>query len=724
MLSYPDRNTFEQIRARWEGAQLAEDATSEMVGRKEKQAPQQPVDGEPFANSGSKFRRKLSHFISHPLSQRKSTPRCHQMTLPSPALSQPTTTKQLTETYGCDASLSPDRDDSTSERSNGLSTTPTATVSSVYPDTTPKPLPRYRTLSYIPRPIRVESQLSATDVEEPVKVDASTLMKNLTTRATASKIPTPSPPLSTRRRSSPRQYLLHYASQPAKHIVTAHPFAGIHNTSPSKFTVRSHTTPNLVMGANSPPAASFMASGNTRRNKAVTSSIVQKRVLQENVPINKRATETRTLRKDEVYKRQSLATPTTMPKRMSLGPDAPLQTGSQPNPATTPTGRKRLSSLPAQPTPVTVKRIDPNEYIERYPAEPFHLANGNTVAQLRLMGPRNPPTPTPHIIDLQKPNLPCSGIEKDPQREKLETSNNLGSVWRSSRSSALKTHEVRRLPRASTFHNFGFRQECPVPVPPIPDQYMQPSLSNLTQYLRMSPVNPVKPRPVRITSDAASCESIPEETDEIGHGRSVYTPWSWGEREQYYCLDCSILTTSFTSPTVVPSTFISLANRQSAQTKRNTDYPVDNSDTRSWPVSGYHCLENADIDPLSQVKDYMPPLYWAGRFQSRFDQWRTEAMRSEINPDHQMSGPLGEYKLNQEHLAVCCIFAQLRALCASNQAAESLCVSLLSISSFSCVTNHLSRNLSLITKEIISYSTIYSILRQCPLVNLTIIRLT
>ncbi|KAI2477138.1 hypothetical protein Ptr902_11211 [Pyrenophora tritici-repentis] len=75
-----------------------------------------------------------------------------------------------------------------------------------------------------------------------------------------------------------------------------------------------------------------------------------------------------------------------------------------------------------------------------------------------------------------------------------------------------------------------------------------------------------------------------------------------------------------------------------------------------------------------EVKDYMPPLYWAGRFTSRYDQWRTDAMIRELdlNSDHQTSGPLSECKLSEEKLAKCYIFGQLRDLCTSDQAADSL----------------------------------------------------
>lgn len=103
--------------------------------------------------------------------------------------------------------------------------------------------------------------------------------------------------------------------------------------------------------------------------------------------------------------------------------------------------------------------------------------------------------------------------------------------------------------------------------------------------------------------------------------------------------------------------------------------------SRPWIVTGHHVAvgDNADVVVLGQVKSYMPPLYWAGRFQSRFDQWRTEAMKVELDPLHEVPGHLEQCKLSEENAAACQIFLQLRDLCISNQAADSLWVSLLRV---------------------------------------------
>ncbi|KAI4930871.1 uncharacterized protein J4E92_004704 [Alternaria infectoria] len=47
-------------------------------------------------------------------------------------------------------------------------------------------------------------------------------------------------------------------------------------------------------------------------------------------------------------------------------------------------------------------------------------------------------------------------------------------------------------------------------------------------------------------------------------------------------------------------------------------------------------------------------------------------MKAELDPGHQTPGLLGECKLNQDKLAACYILGQLRDLCTSDQAADSL----------------------------------------------------
>ncbi|KAF1947634.1 hypothetical protein EJ02DRAFT_363724 [Clathrospora elynae] len=674
MLTYPDRHKFEQIRARWETAQPVEDGGAEMVGRREKQAVLPPVNGTSHANGTSKFRRTLSHglaFISNPLSQRKITPGRHQVNVPALAVTEPSTTDVTTLLPACDAPLSPTRRSTSSDRSNGSPTEPTtsadngSSTESAESDATHKPLLQSRTFSFIPLPVRAESKSFAADVEGAVKRHATATMPQPEPGPVRSKIPTPSPPLPERRRSSPRQYLHHHASQQIKHIAAAHAFAAANNGSPARYPLRSRTTPNLVKGGNSPQPAGFMAPRRPGVKRPVASPTTQKQLLQENVPTDRRITQRRSQIQEKSLRRESLAVPGTISNRRSFGPGAPLVQSTQPSFATPPTARKRLSSHLAQQTPVTAKRVQSVEKVKTHVPDPSPVAFDSSVEQPRLMGP--PPTPTRQVVDLAKPTLPRLNTDKDLQRKTLGTPNGLGGVWRSSRALAVTTHEVRRLPRSRTFHNFGTPWETSPPVPPIPEQYRTPSLSNLPQHLRMGPDPPIMARRGRLGSDATSCYSIAEETDE------EHTPYRTG-RDRSSSFELSGSTNSLTALPSVASTMQS-STAQSSTATESTAYRFSNSPTeRPWNISERQNLDDADVGSIFQVKDYMPPLYWAGRFQSRYDQWRTDAMIDELNldPNHILLGPLGECTLNQEKLAACHIFAQLRDLCTSNQAADSL----------------------------------------------------
>lgn len=105
---------------------------------------------------------------------------------------------------------------------------------------------------------------------------------------------------------------------------------------------------------------------------------------------------------------------------------------------------------------------------------------------------------------------------------------------------------------------------------------------------------------------------------------------------------------------------------------RNPTDPLQ--DRRHWSIFQRFYPDSANDVWYIQVKDYMPPLYWAGRFQSRFDQWRTEAQVAMFNPEikPEDEGPLGQCNLDDERKATILIFMQLRDLCASVQAADSL----------------------------------------------------
>ncbi|CAI6340315.1 unnamed protein product [Periconia digitata] len=73
-----------------------------------------------------------------------------------------------------------------------------------------------------------------------------------------------------------------------------------------------------------------------------------------------------------------------------------------------------------------------------------------------------------------------------------------------------------------------------------------------------------------------------------------------------------------------------------------------------------------------EIKHYMPTSYWAGRFQARSDEWRTKALLRDPEQCEDMPESLESCGLNQEDKAACFIFLQLRDLCVSDQAADSL----------------------------------------------------
>ena len=224
---------------------------------------------------------------------------------------------------------------------------------------------------------------------------------------------------------------------------------------------------------------------------------------------------------------------------------------------------------------------------------------------------------------------------------------------------ALTTHEVSKLPRSYTFHNFGARREVAPPVPRIPEQYRTVSFPNLIQPVRMDQKDTNRSHQDYIVSDTNSCESIPEETEDEKNTTPDYPPYYPGGG-LIASVESSGSSASFAAFPSVPTT--------APETARSTS---GSSSTRPWSVSEEGTLEVADIE---KVKDYMPPLYWAGRFQARCDKWRTDAMDAELNPDYQPDGLLGRCKLNQEKLAACYILGQLRDLCTSDQAADSLWV--------------------------------------------------
>ncbi|KAF2133414.1 hypothetical protein P153DRAFT_332156 [Dothidotthia symphoricarpi CBS 119687] len=664
MLSYPDRRKFQQIRARWEETAHTggEAKSSVMVGRKERQTSHQLEENEPYLNGGSKFRRKLSHglaFISHPLSQRKITPSRHPLSVPSLAAIRSHVNDGTAATRECDGPFSPMRNSMPFEHSNDAPTSRTVSTNygdltkKVDPDATPKAIPRSRTTSFIPRPVRTGSELS-THIEGPVKPYSTTIVTDAIVHTLPCKIPTPSPPLSTRRISSPRQYLPHNALQELKYNTGAS-FVGKYDVSPSRVSVRSRTTPNLVKAAGFSQSTSSMAPRNLGLKRPVASPTAQKPVLQENVPTHKRVAQRRSQIQDRTLKRESLAVAGTIANRRSFGPGPSLSIvqNTRLNCATPPTAGKRMSSYHTPPTPLTVKRIQLNLQENLPEPDRSDSLNGSSIIQPRYMSSKNATTPSAVGTPTVTSTLPRFSMGNNPRRKTTGTPNGLGGIWQPS--CALADNEVRSLPRSSTFHNFGKSWRAPPPVPYIPDRYRTPSLPNLTPHSEDTEALTRKARIIRLFSFTSSTHSIPEEiTEKEPPGVLPKTPSRYRRRP-------SLSSTVF-APLTSPSRSRSYSLFRGGYTR-----PSEDSTTNP--------LMSADVKSILQVQDYMPAGYWAGRFSTRFDQWCAEATAVEIDPNYQCQqlGSLGRCRYpDHEDEAKCYIFAQLHDMCSTVQATDSL----------------------------------------------------
>ncbi|OAG08123.1 uncharacterized protein CC84DRAFT_1162117, partial [Paraphaeosphaeria sporulosa] len=223
------------------------------------------------------------------------------------------------------------------------------------------------------------------------------------------------------------------------------------------------------------------------------------------------------------------------------------------------------------------------------------------------------------------------------------------------RSQAMVNNEV-RLPRSSTFHHFVGAGDVP-PVPPIPEKYKSASMSMLVpakEPFESSTRNPTGTiqEESRKTSPDSGDSSVTALPTMLGSGdvqQNNGSDKAWIKKPRLAGKKSKL-------SIHIPTTGRSFSAKSSCV----------------WSAKTPQDLDIADIGVSLQVKDYMPALYWAGRFQSRYDQWRTEAMQDELNPDYHMSGPLAHYNVHQENVAACHIFIQLRELCLSHLAADSL----------------------------------------------------
>jgi hypothetical protein len=651
-----------------------------MVGRN---VTQQPATGDNQNGAGSRFRRKLSHglaSISNTLSARKTTPGRHLVNNSTVAVNAPATSAFARQ---CDAPLSPTpkprenskrcKEPPAEVRSPANPASPKERVDS---DATPKALPRSRTTSFLPRPVNLQSIVSNPDLVGTARVHSPHLKKDPKHRAMPSKIPTPSPPLSERRGPSPRQHLSQYPSIEEKHASSSYAFAGNSDSSPSK-TARSRTTPNLVKATTSPQPANFMAPRRPGSKRPTTFPAVQKPALQENIPTSQRVNQRHSQLQQKTSRRESLAASSTITNRRSFVTGSPLAPSKQSNRGASMVPGKRMSSNLTTQAPV-IASMRSSELVVATAQVPVSVASSGSTEQPRPVNPRKSPIQTPPSVPSTAEGAgadiapPRSHADRESQRKTLGTPNGLGGVWRSSRALAAANHEV-RLPRSSTFHNFGRSWEPAPPVPPIPDQYRTPSLPHLFQFSLVQPDNSHRAQHLRMVSDAASCESIPEEKRD---GASPRDSASFSaEHSPIAFLESSVsMEKAAAKPPLRRSGSSSPASLATGSFSSQTSL-LRSQSGRPWSISDYD-QDSANVEPLLQVRDYMPPLYWAGRFQSRFDQWRTEAMHAELNPKHRTEGQLGECKLSQEKMAACYIFAQLRDLCLTGQAADSLWVSI------------------------------------------------
>lgn len=686
-----------------------------MVGRRVKQQPHQAVQKDPQYDGGSKFRRKLSNGLAlFSLPQRKAVPGRQLSSNASLVVSASNTNGSSTAILEHDALLSL-QVESTSLHNTGETVSPPDTTRVDEDIHTPKQLPRPRTFSYIPRAVKVDTEgKSAGEPTAAIELTIDTIMTDAKSLP-PSRIPTPSPPQLKRRVSSPRQYLSQHPLSHTKNTVNRRSFVSTKNGSPLKAAVRSRTTPNLLKAENISQTASYMAPRRPGLKRHFASSTPQKPVLAENIPTSKRVAQRHSQIQEKASKRESLAVPSASESRRSFAPGVPLVQSEHASFVAPPVSTKRLSSHITQ-TPVTAKRVSSKGQEEPPKPESPCSSDEAPLTEPRSRSSESSPTPTLTTIDLTDiPVAPPPRIrdtDHDTQRRTLGTPNGLGGVWRSSKVFAAANHQVRRLPRSSTFHGFG-RRETP-PLPSIPNYYKMPSSYNLTctalqQHKLPSLFNLHHHFPMRsgefgscsrsLLSEIASAQRSTEaalksvstfatvtESEAAEDAKDQQSAADSGETKPsiYTFGNAAQSKGSFTSsqnPTALPplkAKLHSRLSRRSVSMTRSVRPTGDLQSQRQWSISERFYPDNANNTSCVQVKDYMPPLYWAGRFQSRFDRWRTEAMVAVLNPEikPEDDGPLGQCGLDDEKKATVLIFMQLRDLCASAQAADSFHVRL------------------------------------------------
>lgn len=693
-----------------------------MVGRRDKQTSHQVVHDEAQHNPGGKFRRKLSNglaFIS--LTQRKQAPARQLSSNASLATSAFNTNDSSTAILNNDALLSP-HTEPIPVKTSRISTTPS--LEDLHTGTicqSPTQLPRPRTFSHIPRPVKIDGEtVSVGANDKSGNLFPDTAMTNPKPRP-PTRIPTPSPPQSQRRVSSPRQYLSSHPPLQTRTDTNCQPFADAAHDSPSNAMVRSQTTPNLAKATSTPRSANNTTPRAQGLKRPFASSVPQKPVLAENIPTGKRVAQRRSQVQNGSVKRESMAIPSAASNRSSFAPSAPLIVQNKHISLAPPVSTKRLSSrFPHKPViakrastleaQATARYTEANSLFEEEVVARHQSNNSGGSLTLTLS--------TAELIDHSLLLPPSCGVENDTQRRKLGTSSGLGGNWRSSKVFAAANHQVRkRFPRSSTFQHLG-RPEAP-PVPPIPNQYKSPSSSNSPRSVQPFSTSisfsnwhhriPLASGNIgsssrsllsdiataQISTEVASLKSVstltsmdvPESAErpeiEIRLGTATKIPHVIQETSPL-AQGTSVITYDTTAPEdssnalltrpVNPSEPVLQRTSRSISTSKAGGPATELQPKRNWPISDVSHSDNADSSTYLQVEDYMPPLYWAGRFQSRFDQWRTEAMVAKLNQEtrSENEGPLAQCSLDEEKNATMIILMQLRDLCTSAQAADSL----------------------------------------------------
>ncbi|KAJ4305162.1 hypothetical protein N0V90_000693 [Kalmusia sp. IMI 367209] len=668
MLSYPDRHKFEEIRSRWEAVQILNDEQrARMVGRKEKPGAHQPLSGDEDTGA-SKFRRKLSHglsFISYPLSQRRPTP-----VRPSLLSNDLTNIIDIPHPHESTRLLSPLRDPSlrSSQALRKVTSKNFGTpAKSSDIDATSKSLPRSHTMSFIPRPSRSESGSPVIESESAPTPRPHAFALEQEVYARPSKIPSPGPPASAPRQSSPRQYKPNLSTQQAKQVAAVDASTGINTQSPPKASVRSYTTPNLVKPA---PPANFMSPRKSNQNRISSIPTPQRPNMKENsTPTGHRHVKRLSNIQEHSPRRESINGPIVASKRRSLRPAGTLAQSKVAR-TTPPTSSKRNGSQVVVQTPLAAQRAV-HKRSPLYPIGPLTASNGTAVFQSRLLGPVSPPTPPASDHASARPSLPRANTDKDFRKRTLTTPYKRIGAGMLLRSQAGANNEV-RLPRSSTYYGLVEGFDTTPPVPPIPEKYSTASM----------PVLVPKHEPPRVLSNHLERENVQMQDRKETHLYSINSSpipdlglYVLGNRKKTKSNGDVRRTRELVSRDQsklrvnIPGIGRTFSASLLFSTRPSTDGTVT---SQSWSAKNSQFMDCANVGVSKQVKEYMPALYWAGRFQSRFDQWRTEAMQVELNPGYRFEGPLSQCNLHQEKAAACHIFLQLRDLCLSNQAADSL----------------------------------------------------